>query len=216
MTDATTKRRRGCLFYLGIAVVVLLLFAVVALLVGDRVFRRMLDEFTDAHPLALPVSALSATQTDETRTRVRSFEQAVSAERAVPALELNSDQINALIANDPQFQTLRGKVFVTLEGSEVKGLVSVPMEQLGMPRFKGRYLNADVTLAVSLRNGALQILPESVLVKGKPLPAIYMEKLRRQNFGQDVAQNPRWAMALERLQSIEVKDSKLVITAKAP
>lgn len=216
MTDPKPKRQRGCLFYLVIAAVVLLLFILVALFVGAQVARRMLNEFTDAQPLSLPVSSLPAAQADEARTRVRTFEQAVSAERTTPVLELSSDQINALVATEPQFQAFRGKVFVTLEGSEVKGMVSVPMEQLGMPMFKGRYLNADVTLAVSFRNGSLQILPETVLVKGKPLPSVYMEKLRRQNFGQDVAQNPRWSMALERLQSIEVKDSKLIIIPKAP
>jgi hypothetical protein len=214
MNEQINKQRRGCLFYGGIALVVLLLFILVAALVGAHMARKMLNEYTDAQPMVLPTSTLPASQADEAVSRVKAFEQAVGARRATPPLELNADQINALIATDPRYHGLKGKVWVALDGDKVKGTVSLPMTQFGMGMFRGRFLNAEVTLVVAFQNGLLQIIPDAITVKGKPLPGIYMNKIRQQEFARELTQNPGFLSAAERLQNIEIKDGKLIITTK--
>jgi hypothetical protein len=43
-----------------------------------------------------------------------------------------------------------------------------------------------------------------------------MTQLRSQNVAQDASRNPSNAAAISRFESIEVKDSKLIITPKKP
>jgi hypothetical protein len=88
------------------------------------------------------------------------------------------------------------------------------MEEAGLPVFKGRYLNASATLKVSLRNGVLRIVPQAVSAKGRPLPNVYLEQVRKQNLAKNINSNPRVSVALDRLQSIEAKDGQLVIVPK--
>jgi len=85
-------------------------------------------------------------------------------------LTLTSDEINALIATDPDLQPLKGKLYVTLENEHIKGQLSVSMDEAGLPMFRGRYLNGSGTFSLSLRNGILRLTAQEIAVKGKPLP----------------------------------------------
>ncbi len=207
----TTKARRGCLFYGCITGVVCLVAILVAFLLGLHLFKKMLNEFTDTQPMPLPSVQMPAAQVEQVQRHVDAFREALRAGKTPPALELSSDEINALIANDPEFQGLRGKLYVTLEGDKAKGQLSVPMSHIGLPLFHGRYLNGAGTLSVSFQNGNLRITPQEILVKGKPLPRVYMERIRSENLAAQANNDPRSAEALGRLQSIEIKDGKLVI-----
>jgi hypothetical protein len=100
------------------------------------------------------------------------------------------------------------------EGNQLKGLISVRMEDLGLPVFHGRYLNGTATFKLSFNDGFLRINPDMVLAKGRPLPAVYMDKIRKTNLAHDLNANPRAAAALQRLQDIRVKEGKLIIMAK--
>ena len=73
---------------------------------------------------------------------------------------------------------MKGKVYVGLDGNKVKAQVSLPLGQTGLPFSRNRYLNGDATLDVSLRNGMLGVYLEQINVKGKPLPSVYVQKLR--------------------------------------
>ena len=72
------------------------------------------------------------------KDRVEAFRKAVEAGTATEPLVLTSDDLNALIEENAE---LKGKVYVKIEGDEVKGQVSIPLERLAdLPMFKGRYL----------------------------------------------------------------------------
>jgi len=48
-------------------------------------------------------------------------------------------------------------------------------------------------------------------VKGKPLPSIYMQKIREVNWAEGANTDTNIAAALNKLRSIEIKDSKIII-----
>jgi hypothetical protein len=212
----TPKARRGCLFYGCLTGVVCLVAILVAFLLGLHLFKKMLNEYTDTQPMPMPAVRMTTAQIEQVQRRVDAFGDAVRAGRTVPPLELASDEINALIANDPEFRGLHDKLYVTLDGDKVKGQVSFPMARLGLPLFHGRYLNGTGTLSVSLKNGVLRVIPQEIFVKSKPLPSVYMDRIQSENLATQANDNPRSADALNRLQSIEVKDSKLIIAPKPP
>jgi len=208
------KNRRGCLFYGCITGIVCLVAILLAFLLGLHALKKMLNEYTDTKPMVLPTVQMSADQVAQVQRRVDGFRDAVRGGRTPPPLELTGEEIDALIENDPDFRMLKGKLYVTIEGDQVKGQMSVPMDQVGLPFFRGRYLNGTGTFGVTFHNGILTILPREVLVKGKLLPAVYMDRIRNQNLAAQANDDPRSSVALNRLQSIDVKDGKLIIVPK--
>jgi hypothetical protein len=215
MTNQAKKTPRGCLYYGCIMGLVLALMLVVGLLFGLRFARKMINEFTDNKPAPLPALRMEPAQISQVQAKVTAFAESVKAGKTTPALELTGDEINALISTNASLQPLRGKLFVTLEGTQIKGQVSVPMEDLGLPLFRGRYLNGTGTFRLTFAAGILRFLPETLEVKGKRVPDTYLERIRKQNLASRMTEgDPEAAAAFDRLQDIQVKDGKLVIVPK--
>jgi len=209
-----TKRRQGCLFYGCLGGLVLLLVVVIAGLIGLRYAKKMYYEFTDSQPTALPAVKLSQPEIEALRHKVDDFRESVKAGRHTRPLTLTGDEINALIAGDKDLQGMKGKFYVSLENDQVKAQLSVPLDELNLPIFKGRYLNGAATLSVFLHNGSLFLIPQDITVKGKPLPGVYSQSIRKQNLARDMDNDPKASDALKHIQSIEVTNSELVIVPK--
>ncbi len=214
--DEQPKRRRGCLFYGCITGAVCLVAILIAALLGLHQVKKLLYQYTDDGPTPMPPLQMSPEQIERVRQRVEDFRDAVRTGRATSPLELSGDDINALIDSDPEFRQLKGKLRVAIEGSQLKGQLSLPLTELGLPRFKGRYLNGTASLGLSFQNGTLLVYAQELTVKGKPLPMAYMDAIRKQNLAQKIEEEPRAAAALKQLQDIQVKDGKLIITPKPP
>jgi hypothetical protein len=215
MGEEQTKQRRGCLFYGCIVAAVLMALALVGALVGYRYAKKMVRDFTEPAPMVLPTVQMAPADLDKLQLRVEQFREAVRQGDSVPPpLTLNSTEINALIATDPDLSALKRKLFVTLTNSQVKGLLSIPMEQVGLPMFKGRYLNGEGMFTISFRNGHLYINAMKLTVKGRVIPEPYMDKIRQQNLAENMNQDPRGKAALSRLKDIQVKDDQLMIVPK--
>jgi len=213
-TTQETKQRKGCLYYGCIMGLILALMLVVGLLVGLRYAKKMLTDYTESVPTTLPAVQMDPEQTRVLMSRVDNFSEQVRAGKPVPTLELTGNEINALIAKRPELKSLQGKVYVTVESNAITGQVSFPMEELGVPMFKGRYLNGKGTFNLTFRGGVLRLTPDKLEVKGKPLPKAYMERIRKQNLASDYNADPQTPTVLEHLQDIEVKDGKLIIVPK--
>lgn len=216
MTDPETPkpRRRGCLFYGCLSGTVCLVLILVAFLIGLHQLKLMVNFYTDNHPAALPAVQMSQSEIDDLKQRVDNFQDAVRSGRPASALTLNSDEINAFIQTNPDSARLKGKLYVTIDGNRVKGQVSFPLDDLGLRIFRGRYLNGSGVFAVSLQNGYLVITPDVLVVKGKPLPGVYMDKFRSQNLADGMNRNPKASAALTHLQEIRINDGKLILVPK--
>jgi hypothetical protein len=214
VTDQAAKPRRGCFFYGCITSLVLLLIMLGALMVGLHYVRKMVNQYTDTRPMELPAVQMPPGEVDKLKQRFEAFQQAVREQRPARPLELTADEINALIASGPERQALKGKFYVSLEGDQLKGEVSMPLQEVGLSMFKGRYLNGSATFGLSFRNGALSVTPQTVNVKGKPLPEAYMQEIRKQNLAAKLGEEPGAAAVLQGLEDIRVKDGKLVLVPK--
>jgi len=137
----------------------------------------------------------------------------VEQEKSAGPLVLTEKEINALIVKSANAKDLADKVHVSLNGDEITGQVSFPLSQLGWLG-RGRYLNGEATFKVSLDNGVLIVTAKEIKVKGKPLPEKFMSQLRQENLAKDAYKNPKNAEAIRKLDRIEVKDSRVVITPR--
>lgn len=214
----TPRKKRGCWFYgcIALAVVVLIggIITFFAARYGWQQVKQLKEQYTDTQPETIEVVSLPADQMTNLVTRVEAFKDALERQGASTELVLTADEINALIGADPDFKELAGKLFVMLEGDQVKGKVSYPLPDLGPLNLKGRYLNGVANLKVSLENGQLLVTLQDVEVKGKPLPAPIMEQLRQENIAKDAMKDSDTANAIRKFDSIRVEDGKLILKSK--
>ncbi len=164
--------------------------------------------------MSLPTVHLSPAELRQVEDRVDNFRQAVKEHRLTSPLALTPDEMNGLIVSDQDLESLKGKLYVSITNNVLSAQMSVPMEDAGLPLFKGRYLNGTGTFAVSLKSGVLRIVAETFFAKGRPLPEVYMQQVRKQNLARNLNSNPRVSVALDSLQAIDVKDGKLLIVPK--
>ncbi|SRR6266581_1982450 len=209
------KKRRGCLFYGCLTGFVFLLLILLGGLLGTRYLKKMVTEFTEDKPTPMPAVQMSDAQIQQVRKRVDDFRDSVKGGKPTKPLELTADEINALIATDQDLAPLKGKLYVLgIQGNQIKARVSARMEDVALPIFRNRYLNGDAVFTLLLKNGTIRLLAQDVTVKGRAVPEMYMQKIRTQNLANGLNSNPRVSVATDWIQSIEVKDGKLVIVPK--
>ncbi|HOX55546.1 MAG TPA: hypothetical protein P5205_05910 [Candidatus Paceibacterota bacterium] len=183
MTEQAVKPRRGCFFYGCITSLVLLVLLLAAGLIGLHYMKKLVNRYTDTQPMKLPAVQMPPGEVRKLKQRFGAFEQAVGEHRPAPTLALTADDINALVSSVLEQQPTQGNIHVTLEGDRMRGQVSVPMQEIGLSMFKGRYLNGSATFNLAFRDGALFVTAQTVTVKGKPLPEALMQAVRREPGG---------------------------------
>ncbi|MBX7254953.1 MAG: hypothetical protein K1Y02_01235 [Candidatus Hydrogenedentes bacterium] len=194
----------GCLFAIVALVVVLSITAYV--LVKDVV-----ETYSEPAPKDIPVSTATPEEFQAVDARIKTFVAAVKQGTPVGPLVLTGDDINAVIANDPEWAPMKGRLHVTIEGDKMTAETSIPLDAIG---FSGRYFNGAVTLSSRMENGKLHIHIESAEMNGKAAPEQVMGAWRAQNLADEMNNNPDIRPALEAMESIEVKDSTVIFTPK--
>jgi hypothetical protein len=181
---------------------------------AKKAINGLVNDYTDTQPMTLPTVQMSSADLAKLKKRYADFEEALKAQRPTPPLVLTADEINALIASGSDKQSLKGKLYISLDGDRVKGEMSLPLKDLPWKKVKDRYLNGSGTFNVSLRNGILSVSPQTIVVKGKPVPEMYMQGIRNQNFAQTLTNQHDATAMLQNLQDIQVKDGKLIVVPK--
>ena len=75
-------------------------------------------------------------------------------------------------------------------------------------------LNGVATFKASLENGALMVALDDLEVKGKPLPARILAQFKNQNLAQNAQRDPATAQAIQKFESIRVKDGSIILKNK--
>ncbi len=171
-------------------------------------------KYTAPAPETLPTVELSPTHLQELKARVDAFEAALDAPTNAQELVLSADEINALIEEKTAGETNAPKIFVNIDGDRLQGLVSIPLQDLGPLKLKGRYLNGQAILKVWLQNDTLRLQIEHLEVKGKPLPGLIMSELKKENFASEIAKDPKAASLVAKFESIQVTNGKVILRNK--
>lgn len=191
---------------------------------GARWFR---DTYTGAEPTALPQVTVTQAQVAELQTRFQAFEAAVQTPGAPAVLVLTADDINRMIAEEKRKTPSPEQVYVEIQDGRITARITVPFdamstseddrkvfEQLGL---KGRHLNAGVTFTLAVANGRLAVELKEVIANGKRLPGIFVSLLRKalkSGIEKGLTESPDAQQSLRQLESVEVKDDRILIKAK--
>src|SRR5262249_31633184 len=108
-----------------------------------------------------------------------------------------------------------GRIYVSVEGDKLKGQVSLPLDVFKVSMLRGRYLNGEADLKASLQEGVLIVTLDSIEVNGQTLPEEILTNLRQQNLAKDAYKNPKNAELIRKLESLEIKDGKIILKVRA-
>jgi hypothetical protein len=156
-------------------------------------------------PVPVPEFTGSETQIQSVRERWQDFEQKTRAGQAAE-IELAADDINAFIAAN---RNARGKVFVSIEGNQLRIQASTPLgEILNRP---GYYFNGDITVefkgAESLENPQLN----RIVVNGEQVPSDLLKWKYRSRRLHEYLADYRDSYDIG---TIEVRDGKLILRSR--
>ncbi len=213
--SAAPPSGRGCFFYGCLLAAILMLIGVIltgtTLYIGYAYISKLVDEYTTTTPDTLPSAKMSDEDRKALKERFEAFGKAAD-EGKPDEIVLDSDQINALIENNPH---LKGKVFITLKDDSVNARLNWPLEGLPLPRAKGRYLVGSGTLKVSITNGQLDVRAQKVEVNGKPLPAEFMSSFSNQNLAAKSNEDAEQSAKFKKIETLVVKNGKVRLKTKA-
>jgi hypothetical protein len=221
--DPPPRRGRGCLFYGSITAIVLLLVAGIG---GYFAVTKLLDyaadmvlEYTETTPMPIERSAMPMDEYRELEQRVQSFGADRAAGRTPAPLELDSDDLNALIAYHPSWQALRDWVHLALEGDRVRAEVALPTDLFladmpGMAKVAGRYLNGTATIHIALSDGVLWARLIDLDIRGKQPSEQFLTSLRARNLLAEQQNESEIAEVRGAIESLTVADGVLRIVAK--
>jgi hypothetical protein len=202
-------KKRGCLFYGCLAVIIFSLAASLLAYLGYRSLRNSLARFLDTTPVPIETVEISPAERDGLQQRLAAFKEAMDGQKIPRELTLTARDLNALIAD--QVPEWKGKVFAMIDNGRIKGRISLPLENFGPFKLKGKYLNGAATFKASLEAGTLNVTIEQVEVKGQPLPAWILSKVRAQNLAQGLPSDPGRAQTIQKLESLRVVNDVVVL-----
>lgn len=225
-TSETKKSSgRGCFLYGCLSVIILFILAIVVLVMGVRYFvNSNLAKFTEATPRQFESAALPAEEGKALQERLQGFARALEQTNEPAQLTLDSRDLNAAIANEPSLVDMKNSVRVALEGDQVQGLVSIPLDKLAeLPMVgwflggaKGRFLNATASIRVSLTNGALHTKLMDLQVKGNSVPPVALAEIEKNLPWEELQKDPKLKALLDKIDWLKIADGKVQLgTGKA-
>jgi hypothetical protein len=211
------KPRSGCWKYGAIGCLVILILAVIGGYFAYKGLKGVLGELTEKYtsvkPMDLPKLDASQDEVAATMEHVGSFTNTLKANEKIEPLTLTSRDINILIQNHPEWKEIAGKLYVTIEGDQVKGQISIPLGEMG-DMFKGRFLNGSASFNIGMESGRLLMFINSGEVGGKAIPEEIMNVVRAKNLAEKSYEKPEVVEMMNKLESITVKNGIMIITPK--
>jgi hypothetical protein len=209
------KRGLGCLGC-GCLVLALLVILFLALVAGSGYFGyQKVVGLTSTTPADIPSFNGSDDVYNTAQEKLTGFDHDVKNHQAA-TIELSADEINTLIARNPDLIQPQSRLFVTLTGDRAQVQGSIPTDVLAQGLLKGRYVNFDTTFGLGFNSDTKsldltlhhlqfgdQTMPQNLLptMQAEFTPLLNME----------LQQYPPTKSLLQQAKSIEIRDSELVI-----
>lgn len=210
-----SKPRKGCLFYgcltLGILSLAVLIGGGIGMYVVYRQVTAVVEEFASTEPMELPKVRYTEIDQEQFDKRLKIFAGGLAEGKPTVPLVLKGQDLNMLLASSDDLQALAEGLRVSVEGDEIKGMISLQLGDIGSPFFRDRYLNGEASFKVSLQDGQLAVSPSEIVVNGKAIPQSQLDKLREFNLVDAINQDPDVMETLNRLDVIEVKDGTVKV-----
>ena len=199
----------GCILWgcLGTSLAVLLVLGVAS--VGFyRFYNHQIVKYTSDAPRELPSAEVSDEEVEAISQRLEDFGTQFEQGDAPQELVITVDEINALIASNPDW---RGKVHVQIVEHNLRAELSIPTDAI--PGGKGRYFNGSVTLHAELEEGILIMQIVDAEANGQPIPEILMEGIRQENLAKELYKDVE-TKTLKRCEELIIESDRIILKVR--
>lgn len=208
MDTQVRRRRRTWIWYLGFALVAVAGLGLAAVAGLFLYWRSLVHTYTTTTPEPLP--AVRGTELDRAAFLVRwsLFYENVRQGVPTPPFEMGADEINLLLAADPQ---MRDRLRIELTNGSVFGRFTFPLAQSGQQELANRHLNGRARLHLDFTDGWLTLTVAEMEANGRPIPKWLLHRLQRENLLRDLDRQPELLEFLRQLAAIEVVGDRLIL-----
>jgi hypothetical protein len=156
-------------------------------------------------PTPVPEFNASDQQIERVRERWQDFEQKARAGQAAE-IELSADDINALIATT---EGVRGKVFASIDGDQLRLQASVPIG--GLLRRPGYYFNGEVVVELEGAQSPDSPRFSRLTINGEHAPTDFLDWKYRSRQLREYLTEQRNAYDIG---TIEIRDGKVILRSR--
>lgn len=209
---AATPKKRGCLFYGCLTVLVLACLSALGIYFGiEYLFSNVIQRYTSTTQLTLPTSHYNPADYPALKARLKEFTTGVSTGTGPKELSLTQDEINAIISSEPDLKEIKNMLFVQIQGDQLGGKISIPFDGLGFP---GRFLTGEAKFKVALENGMAEVQLNSLVINGAELSQTILDQLNKTDIIGQIYKERENREAIKKLESISTKDGRLIIVRR--
>jgi hypothetical protein len=181
-------------------------------------YGYLVDKYTSDQPGTIRVASPNANDIRSAELALRKLRQAMSANQK-QEIQFTADNLNSLIAADPDFRSLKGKTYVGLADSEMILETALPLGNVHLPKLKNRWLNVTAHLVFSYATEGFHFDFRSGSAQGSELPSSFMQSFNRsfsKSFGEKFreAQVQHPAVFWNRIDQITLQGDKLIVVTK--
>lgn len=209
---------KGCLTLIIIGVIL------VAVVVGGSFFvlNRAIHVFTSTEPVQIQVRQSTPAELQVAKAKLDTLRSAARNHQEA-TIEFNANEINALIANEPEFRGARGHVHVDIANSIASLEVSAPLDSMHWNRFKGRWFNGNLQFGFSFVDDNFNFDIRSAEANGHQFPrglltSDVMQSLNRsvnERFHRESGKHADADNLWRHIKMASLQNDKLVVTTRA-
>ena len=179
---------------------------------GKYALDYAMEQFADENPTAFSESTLSP---EESAILEEKFDSFFTGQGGDLSLAMNSDEINHLIANNPEFTDFKDKVRFKIEGSQMKTQLSLPMDDFkkmypDVPQgmLQGKYINADAVIDFRSTGKSVGAYVKSMTIKNKQVPASLLSNMQDRN----LLEAGPLANRFKNMEDIKIQNGNIIFT----
>ncbi len=173
---------------------------------------------------AVPIEAPQSTpqQVSDVFTRFDSFRDAMASGKPSGPLLLSDQDINLLMYHHSNFEAISGKSQVKIEDDQLSAKISLKLDEfpelIAVPvlggMLKGRYVNGDAAVSLSLQAGKPAVFLEGLSVNGMTIPPEIIKDLKKENLLKNLGEDENFSKIFEKIEEIKIEGNNLHIIPK--
>ena len=216
------KREGGGCCAMGCLTMVISAFVVLALILAATwwAYGKALDTFTSRQPGNVQLEPVSDAQFAEASEKLAQVRNATASQESL-TVGFTAAELNALIARHPEFEEWRGKVHVAIADSLVTLDLSVPLDDIPLPRMNRRWFVGNAQFGFVYGSGRFSFNLQSIGANGRNVPdsvfrgiASVFDNSFNEGFDKTQQEDARSKEFWSDVKSIGVVDDKLIVTTK--
>lgn len=213
--------RSGC-FGKGCIALAIAAFLLLILLIGGCWFAvdHIIRTFTATEFRSVQIEQVSPQQVQFARAKMDTLRSAIR-NRQEATIGFTAADLNALIANDPDFKGARGRAYFALANSTISLDLSVPLNSIPSKLLKTRWFNGRVQFGVSYVDDDFSFDVKSVEADSHSVPRALLSPEFSRSFNRSFNESFHRQSRRHRdefwshLKMITVQDGKLIVTTRA-